>query len=286
MSFEEDDLDRVVDALLESYDAQGECAASAPTLPSRESIVSAVEQLRGLLFPGYYAALAVPAASRRYHVGTWLCRLHGELTGIVRRVLPAGRSTEAERLVTTFLEQLVLVRALLLEDARAALEGDPAAHNIDEVILTYPGFEAITVHRLAHALHQMGLAYLPRAMSEIAHARTGIDIHPGATIGRRFFIDHGTGVVIGETSRIGDDVKMYQGVTLGALSVSRQFAGTKRHPTIEDGVVLYAGATVLGGDTVIGKGAVIGGNVWVTHSILPGVTVVETPATLSIRNKT
>ena len=154
-----------------------------------------------------------------------------------------------------FLTVLPDLRDLLRQDAEAALMGDPAARSVEEIILTYPGFQAITVHRVAHWLHSQGVPFIPRIMSEHAHTLTGIDIHPGATIGTRFFIDHGTGVVIGETTEIGNEVKIYQGVTLGALSVERGFAGSKRHPTLEDRVVIYAGATVLGGDTVVGQGA-------------------------------
>ncbi|MCA9547708.1 MAG: serine acetyltransferase, partial [Myxococcales bacterium] len=179
---------------------------------------------------------------------------------------------EARRIAADFVACLPHIRMALKLDAQAALDGDPAAGSLEEVILTYPGFEAITVHRIAHWLYDAEVPYIPRAMAEHAHMRTGIDLHPGARIGQRFFIDHGTGVVIGETTEIGDDVKIYQGVTLGALSVHRRFAGAKRHPTLEDGVVIYAGATVLGGETVIGRNAVIGGNVWLTASVPPDTT--------------
>jgi serine O-acetyltransferase len=161
------------------------------------------------------------------------------------------------------------IRAKLQLDVRAALDGDPAANSENEVILAYPSIAAITVHRLAHFLYQRQVPLLPRIMSEFIHHRTGIDIHPGATIGDSFFIDHGTGVVIGETTEIGARAKIYQGVTLGALSVSREMRGHKRHPTIEDDVTIYAGATILGGDTVIGRGSVIGGNVWVVGAVPP-----------------
>jgi serine O-acetyltransferase len=162
------------------------------------------------------------------------------------------------------------LHAALLDDAEAILAGDPAAVSRVEVITTYPGFYALAVHRIAHCIHQLGVPLLGRMLSEIAHGNTGIEIHPGATIGRRFCIDHGTGVVIGETVHIGNDVKMYQGVTLGALSVKKEMARTKRHPTIERGVVIYAGATILGGDTVIGADSIIGGNTWIVQSVPPG----------------
>jgi serine O-acetyltransferase len=172
-----------------------------------------------------------------------------------------------EELANAYLRQLPLIYDLLLKDAWAIANEDPAAQNVDEVIRTYPGFLAIAVHRLAHGLHLLGIPLLPRILSESAHAKTGIDIHPGAQIGTHFCIDHGTGIVIGETTIIGDHVKIYQGVTLGAMSVAKEMANIKRHPTIEDQVVIYAGATILGGNTVIGNHSVIGGNVWLTESV-------------------
>ena len=286
-------LDGIVDALLSSYDLDhGDEERDRPRLPARESIVEVIEQVRRLLFPGYYADEALPIASRRHHVGTWVCGLHVSLARVVSKALgheDAGlpkisAQRRGRELAAELLEALPSIREGLREDAQAALDGDPAASGIEEVILTYPGFLATTVHRVAHWLRARGVPYVPRVMNEHAHALTGIDIHPGAVIGRRFFIDHGTGVVIGETSVIGDDVKVYQGVTLGALSVSRDYVGTKRHPTIEDGVVLYAGATVLGGETVIGRGAVVGGNVWITESVAPRTKVLESPPTLEFRN--
>lgn len=291
----EDELARVVDGLLESYDRHGRDAATirwrVPRLPSREAIVGVLEQCRRLLFPGYYADDRMPEASRRYLVGTWVCQLHTDLSRVVRLALahedpdrdPVEVRTRAVSTASGLIAALPELREKLLLDAEAALDGDPAARNLEEIILTYPGFEAITTYRIAHWLYQSDIPYIPRAMTEHAHMRTGIDIHPGARIGARFFIDHGTGVVIGETTDIGDDVKVYQGVTLGALSVRRELAGAKRHPTIEDGVVLYAGATVLGGRTVIGRGAVIGGNVWLTESVAPGTTVIESPPRLDFR---
>lgn len=176
----------------------------------------------------------------------------------------------ANAIQTGFYADLPTVREWLLEDAAAILAGDPAARTLTEVISTYPGFYAIAVYRVANCLCKLGIPLVPRILSELAHRRTGIEIHPGATIGRRFCIDHGTGVVIGETVEIGDDVKIYQGVTLGALSVKKEMARTKRHPTIEDRVVIYAGATILGGDTVIGADSIIGGNTWIVKSAVAG----------------
>lgn len=169
----------------------------------------------------------------------------------------------------TFFNQLPQIRASLIKDAEAMMSGDPAAVSQAEVIRTYPGFYAIAVYRLANALFHLKVPLVPRILTEHAHNKTGIDIHPSATIGANFCIDHGTGVVIGGTAHIGDNVKIYQGVTLGALSVQKEMASTKRHPTIEDNVVIYAGATILGGETVIGKDSIIGGNVWITRSVLP-----------------
>jgi serine O-acetyltransferase len=176
---------------------------------------------------------------------------------------------EAVTIATLFFEALVRVHKVLLEDLNAIIEFDPAAKSKDEVLITYPGFYALSVYRIAHELWKYGVPILPRLITEYAHSKTGIDIHPAAVIGKRFFIDHGTGIVIGETSKIGNDVKMYQGVTLGALNVSKEKAMQKRHPTIQDNVTIYANATILGGKTVIGTGAVIGGNVWITASIPP-----------------
>lgn len=197
--------------------------------------------------------------------------LHMELLGqnlmniLMGMKLPAN--LVPEKVAKAFLQQLPPIYELLLKDAEAIANEDPAAQNVDEVIRTYPGFLAIAIHRLAHALHQLQLPLLPRILSEFAHAKTGIDIHPGARIGTHFCIDHGTGIVIGETTIIGNYVKIYQGVTLGAMSVAKEMANIKRHPTIEDHVVIYAGATILGGNTVIGNHSVIGGNVWLTESV-------------------
>jgi serine O-acetyltransferase len=183
---------------------------------------------------------------------------------------------EAGRVATVLGAALPDIRAALRLDAEAICAGDPAAESVDEVIAAYPGFLAIAIHRIAHEIHRQGVPILPRLLSEVAHTRTGIDIHPGATIGRSFCIDHGTGIVIGETTVIGDDVKLYQGVTIGALSVAKSAAGAKRHPTIGDRVVIYANATVLGGDTVVGDDSIVGGNVFLTSSVPPNSTVYQT----------
>ncbi len=206
------------------------------------------------------------------------------LTRLLRQVTLANGDS-AEDVAARFIEQLPAVRWLLAADVEAAFEGDPAAKSFGEILLAYPSIHAIAIYRLAHVLVRLHVPQIPRIMSEHAHARTGIDIHPGATIGRRFFIDHGTGVVIGETSEIGDNVRFYHGVTLGAFSPRRgqTIRGQKRHPTIEDDVTLYPGATILGGDTVVGEGSVVNGNAYVTESVPPGSRVVPEPPRQQVR---
>lgn len=294
-------LEQLTARLIKSYEDHPTRPDQGEPLPSLEAITEVMEEVRRLIFPGFYAAEHLSPTSRPYRVGHWIARLHQRLTQVLTLALAheharshgASRSAEAsvelceraETLCAQLLDELPTLRHQLVLDAQAALDGDPAASNLEEIILTYPGFEAITTHRFAHLLYQEKIPYLPRALSEHAHARTGIDIHPGAQIGESFFIDHGTGVVIGESTVIGDRVKVYQGVTLGALSVRREFCGHKRHPTIEDDVVIYAGATVLGGDTVIGAGSVIGGNVWIIESIPPQSSVIGKPPSFRMRDK-
>lgn len=195
-------------------------------------------------------------------------RLQQKLLALIQSV-DTSYTLDPNTIVFDFFSQLESIKDILLEDAQLIMDFDPAASSIEEVILSYPGFSAITVHRLAHALYQQKVPLIPRMMSEWAHSKTGIDINPGAAIGYPFFIDHGTGVVIGETAIIGNNVKIYQGVTLGALAVRKEDAKSKRHPTIEDNVIIYAGSTILGGNTVIGKDSIIGGNTWITKSIPP-----------------
>ncbi len=190
--------------------------------------------------------------------------------------IPGPHERNCDGVVDRFFTELPAIREALLLDARALYDGDPAAESVDEVILAYPGFFAIAVYRIAHELHGCGVPIFPRLLTEVAHRDTGVDIHPGARIGRSFAVDHATGIVIGETAVLGERVKLYQGVTLGALSVSKRKQGTKRHPTIGDDVVIYANATILGGDTVIGAGSLIGGNVWLTSSVPPHSVVTPT----------
>jgi serine O-acetyltransferase len=289
--------DDVADQLLASYQdagsANGMQHLAAYELPSAEQVARVVEQCRALLFPGYAGggAVRLTRTELRDLVRERVDDLRNGLRRQVYRAIDhrqqvmAGRAADcppcaarAEEIVDRFIAGLPQLRASLAKDVKAAFESDPAATGADEIVVCYPGFYAITVYRIAHALLREGALIVPRMMTEIAHEKTGIDIHPGARIGESFFIDHGTGVVIGETTVIGDRVRIYQGVTLGAISIPRTEArpapGAQRHPTIEDDVVIYAGATILGGQTVIGKGAVIGGNAWVTASVPPGARVI------------
>jgi serine O-acetyltransferase len=259
-------------------------------LPSREDASAIMEAIEEVIYPGYYSAGGVTHHGIIYRVQErigWLFEhLRDQISKGFRHMkeldgqLSHSADATAEECAYAFLESLPRIRRLLAKDIQAAYDGDPAAHCIDEIILSYPAAYAITAYRVAHELHVMGVPLLPRMLTELAHSRTGIDLHPGAEIGECFFIDHGTGVVIGETTVIGDHVKLYQGVTLGALSFpkdesGRLIRGRKRHPTIEDNVVIYAGATILGGETVIGEGSIIGGNVWLTESVPPGSRVVQ-----------
>jgi len=234
-------------------------------LPSSRLAGEWLDGLLQFLFPEYSPVKFSSDRSFRLHYQTNDLKLFTILDGLSNQLRDGVDATRA-----AFEESLPAIHASLTEDAEAILAGDPAARSRTEVISTYPGFYALSVHRIAHRLCRLGVPLVPRMLSEIAHRQTGIEIHPGATIGRRFCIDHGTGVVIGETVEIGDDVKMYQGVTLGALSVRKDMARTKRHPTIQDRVVIYAGATILGGDTVIGEDSIVGGNTWIVKSLPAG----------------
>lgn len=257
-------------------------------LPSREAVTDILEDFLDILYPGIWRRQNLHLGNVEYHVGDIIDRLHDKLILQVSRAMrheidclppeqkPAldGVDLEAvaQQKVLELLRKLPDVRQLLETDVQAAYEGDPAAKSYHEIIFCYPGLEAVSIYRIAHELLLLGVPLVPRMMTEYAHAKTGIDIHPGARIGPGFFIDHGTGVVIGETCDIGRNVKLYQGVTLGALSFPRDSSGNiirgmKRHPTLEDEVVVYANATILGGDTTVGHHAVIGSNVWITQSV-------------------
>ncbi|RMF87260.1 MAG: serine acetyltransferase [Planctomycetota bacterium] len=298
-------LPQVTKRLVQTYQEVGQIShlGHCP-LPNYETIIQATEWMKEILYPGYRRRDGLHMGNVEYYVGDLVDKLHDVLTQQIARALRHEANHEkpcnADELADfeaigqakaiAFLEQLPAVREILWTDVQAAYDGDPACKSHDEVIFCYPGLEAVTVYRLAHLLHSLEVPLIPRMMTEWAHGRTGIDIHPGARIGRYFFIDHGTGVVIGETCEIGEWVKLYQGVTLGALSFptdaeGRLVRGTKRHPTIEDRVVIYANATVLGGRTVVGHDSVIGSSVWLTRSVPPKTTVVLEKPNLRIRGE-
>jgi serine O-acetyltransferase len=290
-------LYKSIEALVKSYDTHGLVNhAGNENLPSRDSIEDILTGLDELVFPGFREFGALDNSSLRLSTAEKVYHLARELIGEVEKSIAFSSRLEdascgrdgchaaAELLVDEFFEELPRIRSVLALDLEAAFTGDPAAKNTSEVILSYPGFEAITVHRIAHFFWIREVPLIPRIMSELIHGRTGIDIHPGAEIGESFFIDHGTGVVIGETTVIGKNVKLYQGVTLGALSVRKEEGNQKRHPTIEDNVTIYSGATILGGNTVIGQGSTIGGNVWITESVPPGTMVYTTSGNQVVRS--
>ena len=256
-------------------------------IPSEGFAADLIEKFREILFPGYFSKEKLDLVNMKYSLGRSVSVLYDILSELIahhvrhdclRYNLPCSEcELSGQTKALAMLESIPELRRMLASDVQATYDGDPAAKSHDEIIFSYPGIYTTTVHRLAHRLFELGVPLLPRIMSEHAHSVTGIDIHPGATIGMRFVIDHGTGVVIGETTRIGDNVRIYQGVTLGALSLPKdageQLRGKKRHPTIEDEVIIYSGATILGGETVIGARSVIGGNVWLTESVPPDTTV-------------
>ncbi len=273
-------------------------------LPSYDVVVSVIEDLKEVIYPGFRRRQGLHQGNIVYHVGHLIDNLHDNLTTQIARALQHEARVEnsldcedaetidfeamGQAVAIDFLKRLPTIRRVLSTDVQAAFEGDPACKNVDEVIFCYPGLEAITVFRLAHELYKLEVPFIPRMMTEWAHQQTGIDIHPGAKIGNYFFIDHGTGVVVGETCEIGEHVKLYQGVTLGALSFATDGNGElirnmKRHPTIGDRVVIYASATVLGGKTVIGDHSVIGSSVWLTHSVKPHTTVILEKPKLRMR---
>ncbi len=261
-------------------------------LPSKDAVVDILADFAEIIFPGFGRRQGLHIANVEYYVGSLVDSLHERLTEQIGRALrhdnghhsPTDYEAMAQTKAVEFLKRLPDIRNALDLDVAAAFRGDPAAKSHHEIIFCYPGLEAITVYRVAHELLSLGVPYIPRMMAEVAHSKTGIDIHPGARIGKSFFIDHGTGVVIGETCEIGAGVRLYQGVTLGALSFLKDsdgelVRGEKRHPTLEDDVIVYANATILGGKTTIGARCVIGSNVWLTYSVDPDMTVVlEKPA--------
>ena len=295
-------FDRLTDNIVASYDSCEHTHRIGDLfVPSRSKIVSILEQTRQLLFPGFFGRRRISRQDIRPHAAALLKRLRPDLADQILHCFCMFKCCEvcadkdpcvatAEELTAAFLERVPAIREKLALDAQAAYDGDPAAKSIAEVIYCYPGFYAIVVYRIAHELLDLGVPLMPRVLCEHAHSLTGTDIHPGAQIGRSFFIDHATGVVIGETTTIGDNVKIYQGVTLGALSFPKDehgntIKGLKRHPTIEDNVTIYANATILGGDTVIGNGVTVAGNTFVTHSISEGGLVTAEAPKLKVRRK-
>ncbi len=276
----------------------GHCA-----LPSYTIVTEILLELKDILYPGYRRKVGLHAGNIRYHVGGLIDSLHDNLTTQIARALRHENRVQQKHedcesdidfeakgqvMAIEVLKRIPELRRVLATDVQAAYEGDPACQTTDEVVFCYPGFEAVTVYRIAHELVRLNIPFIPRMMCEWAHKQTGIDIHPGATIGEHFFIDHGTGVVIGETCQIGEHVKLYQGVTLGALSFATDadghlIRGKKRHPTIEDRVVVYANATILGGRTVVGHDSVIGSSVWITKSVSPNTTVLLEKPQLRVR---
>lgn len=262
------------------YKALFEQQQQSEAVPSNKEITGWAERLICVLFP----QLSTCALRSEEAIRQVFDELRSELVNILDATTVC-RECNNKAVADSFIQSVPEIYRLLNTDIEAILKGDPAAHTAFEVIRAYPGFYALSFYRIAHALHQLQVPVVPRILTEQAHSRTGIDIHPAAQIGDYFCIDHGTGIVVGETTKIGKHVKIYQGVTLGALSVKKELAFTKRHPTVEDGVIIYAGATILGGDTVVGSGSVIGGNVWLTESVPPGSLVYHHPEVTIVEGK-
>lgn len=279
-----DRLPQIAQQIIETCDDQ-ECYnhVDYEPIPSKEAVILIIDKFLEILFPGYFSREKLDPVNLSYNMGQCVTRLFvmlaEQITNSIRHdcfrydMTCQECNEKGHEISLKTLERVPLIRKTLATDVRAAYDGDPAAKSYDEIIFSYPGIFAITVYRVAHVLHAFEVPLLPRIMTEYAHSKTGIDIHPGARIGKSFVIDHGTGVVIGETTKIGNNVRLYQGVTLGALSLPKdageKLRGKKRHPTIEDDVIIYSGTTILGGDTIIGARSVIGGNVWIVESVPP-----------------
>ena len=286
-------IDMLIDGILDSYDRYGLINRNhTEDFPNRQNVVSILSDIQTVIFPGFKTAENIDSVNIRYITGQKVNNIIANLTREIQKALIFTKAQTcsheeikniaeshcfklSEQTAIALIEEIPEIRRKIQLDVIAAFNGDPAAKNNEEVVLSYPGLEAILVYRIAHFLYESGVPIIPRIMSEHVHCKTGIDIHPGATIGESFFIDHGTGVVIGETCVIGNNVKIYQGVTLGALSVKKNLQNKKRHPTIEDDVTIYANATILGGETIIGRGSIIGGNTWVTESVPSGSVITQ-----------
>ncbi len=276
-------MDALIGKICGSYKNESLHRFETAVMPSPEAVIGIITKIKQILFPGFHAEASLQSSNIRYFVGDILNETLFSLMTEIKKAfdvsgIKGDLSKKSNQTARRFLETLPMIREKLKKDIQAAMDGDPAAKSVSEVIISYPCVEVIMIYRIAHELNKLLVPLIPRMMTEYAHSKTGVDIHPGAVIGEFFFIDHGTGVVIGETSKIGAHVKIYQGVTLGALSFPKDekgniIKGLKRHPTIEDHVTIYANATILGGKTVIGKNAVIGGNAWIVSSVKPGETV-------------
>jgi serine O-acetyltransferase len=282
------DLERAIDEVVMSYDGPEEINnLESAALPNRRAVIEAYQHLSQVIFMGFYSMRSLTRSNLRYSVSEHMYPAHEILVDQIGRARCYEEGQKrfepcapewSEKVVLRLFHELPALRRTLAGDVMAAYQGDPAAASIEEIVFSYPGIRALTAHRIAHILYEENVPMIPRIIAEHAHGETGIDIHAGARIGSRFFIDHGTGVVIGETAEIGDDVKIYQDVTLGALSVQRQrtpgrTGRDKRHPTIGDRVTIYSGAKILGGSTVIGSGSIIGGNAWIVESVPPNSRV-------------
>lgn len=278
--------EKLVNSILKSYDDhRGMGRIDGDNMINKEIIIEVIERIRKILFPGYFDSSKIRSEYIKYIVGEHIEFIQYNLKKQIARAIGSEddcascpKSTlaeQAEEITDKFLEKIPMIREYLHTDVQAAFDGDPAASSTDEIIFSYPGLYAVTVYRIAHELQLLKVPMIPRIMTEHAHSLTGIDIHPGATIGKHFFIDHGTGIVIGETTVIGDNVKIYQGVTLGALSTRKgqELRGVKRHPTIGSNVTIYSETSILGGETVIGDGATIGGNAFIVSSVSAGMRV-------------
>lgn len=274
MSSTQKNIEQVVDRILEDYGTNRDIdKLETANQPDKDVIIDVIEKLRRIVFPGYFRDKTYRIYNAKHNLSMLIEDVMYNLSSQVAMVLPEGE--DAEKLCLEFLSRIPTIREVVQTDLQAAYDGDPAATGMAEIIFSYPGLFAITVYRLAHELYALKVPMIPRIMTEYAHSVTGIDIHPGATIGKYFFIDHGTGIVIGETTIIGENVKVYQGVTLGGLSTrgGQSLRGKRRHPTIEDNVTIYANAAILGGETVIGQGCVIGSSAFITKSVPPCTTV-------------
>lgn len=270
-------IDKAAEKLENNYKTQGIFEIGiGDRMPNRSEVIDIISEVRRIFFPGFFGKENTAVVNLNSFAGSTLATIYEKLFGQIRVAFMYDKKMDkevvdsaAEEITLKFIEELPNIQNLIFKDVEAQLDGDPAAGSKADIIFSYPGIYAISVYRIAHILYELQVPYIPRIMTEHAHSKTGIDINPGATIGEYFFIDHGTGIVIGETTNIGDHVKIYQGVTLGALSTMKgqELSGVKRHPTIEDNVVIYANTTVLGGNTVIGKNSVIAGNTFVTQSV-------------------